>query len=155
MKPKISPGTATYPGYLFDTKEFMKYRSLPVALISTVLLLGANLSMAADTKAAAPQQAASKAAASKSKVAAKPKVAAKTKLVDINTAKSEELKTLPGITDAEAAKIIAGRPYASKADLVVRKLIDDGAYENLKKLIIAKQPNKDAAKNAALYSKKK
>lgn len=133
----------------------MNYRSIPVALISAVLLLSANFSEAADTKAAAPQQAASKAAASKSKVAAKPKAAAKTKLVDINTAKSEELKTLPGITDAEATKIIAGRPYASKADLVVRKLIDDATYENLKKLVIAKQPNKNAAKNAALYSSKK
>lgn len=133
----------------------MNYRSIAVTLTSAVLLLSANFSIAADTKAVAPQQGASKAAASKSKDVAKPKAAAKTKLVDINTAKSEELKTLPGITDAEAAKIIAGRPYASKADLVVRKLIDDAAYENLKKLIIAKQPNKSAAKNAALYSKKK
>lgn len=132
----------------------MNYRSIPVALISAVLLLGANQSMAADSKAAAPQQAASKSPTSKSGAVAKPKAAAKTKLVDINTAKTEELKNLPGITDAEAAKIIAGRPYASKADLVVRKLIDDAAYENLKKLIIAKQPNKDAAKNAALYKKK-
>lgn len=132
----------------------MNYRSIPVALISAVLLLGANLSMAADSKAATPQQAASKSPTSKSGVVAKPKAAAKTKLVDINTAKAEELKKLPGITDAEAAKIIAGRPYASKADLVVRKLVDDAVYENLKKLIIAKQPNKDAAKNAALYKKK-
>lgn len=132
----------------------MNYRSLPVALISAVLLLGANFSMAADSKAVAPQQAASKSPTSKSGVATKPKAAAKTKLVDINTAKAEELKKLPGITDAEAAKIIAGRPYASKADLVVRKLVDDAVYENLKKLIIAKQPNKDAAKNAALYKKK-
>ncbi len=132
----------------------MNYRSIAVTLTSAVLLLSANFSIAADTKAVAPQQAASK-AASKSKDVAKPKAAAKTKLVDINTAKSEELKTLPGITDTEAAKIIAGRPYASKADLVVRKLIDDAAYENLKKLVIAKQPNKNAAKNAALYSKKK
>lgn len=133
----------------------MNYRSISVVLTSAILLLGSNLSMATDSKAAAPQQAASKSPASKSAVVAKPKAAAKTKLVDINTAKSEELKRLPGITDVQAAKIIAGRPYASKADLVVRKLIDDAAYENLKQLIIAKQPHKDAAKNAALYSTKK
>lgn len=133
----------------------MNYRSISVILTGAVLLLGSHLSSAADTKAAVPQQAASKASASKSEVAARPKAAAKAKLVDINTAKSEELKKLPGISDAEAAKIIAGRPYASKADLVVRKLIDDAVYEGLKKLIIAKQPSKDAAKNAALYGKKK
>ncbi len=133
----------------------MNYRSISVALGGAVLLLVAHLSIAADTKAAAPQPAASKAAASKSGAAVKPKASAKTKLIDINTAKSEELKKLPGVSDAEAAKIIAGRPYASKADLVVRKIIDDAVYDNLRKLIVAKQPNKDAAKNAALYGKKK
>ena len=133
----------------------MNYRSISVLLTGAVLLLAAHLSIAADSKAAAPQPAASKAAASKSGAAAKPKATAKTKVVDINTAKSEELKKLPGVSDAEAAKIIAGRPYASKADLVVRKIIDDAVYDNLRKLIVAKQPNKDAAKNAALYSKKK
>jgi competence protein ComEA len=106
------------------------------------------LSFAADTKAIAPQQAASKA-----KPVAKP--AAKIKLVDINSASSEELKKLPGIGDAEAAKIIASRPYGSKAWLLGHKILPEDKYPGIKDLIIAKQPNKDAAKNAAPYSKKK
>ncbi|HAL40642.1 MAG TPA: DNA-binding protein [Polaromonas sp.] len=137
----------------------MKYRFISVALTAAVLLLGTNLSSAAETKADAPQQAASKATAgsksAKSEIDAKRKAAAKIKLVDINSAKKEELKKLPGISDAEAAKIIAGRPYGSKAHLVTRNIIDSGVYENLKQLVIAKQPNKDAAKNAAIYTKKK
>jgi hypothetical protein len=39
--------------------------------------------------------------------------------------------------------------------LVTHHVIDAGVYEGLKGLVIAKQPNKDAAQNAALYQKKK
>lgn len=86
---------------------------------------------------------------------AKMKEAAKVKLVDINGATSDQLKALPGITDAEAAKIIAGRPYGSKAHLVSRNVITNEMYENIKKQVVAKQPNKDAGKNAELYAPKK
>ena len=61
------------------------------------------------------------------------------KVVDINSASKAELKTLPGIGDAEAAKIIAGRPYGSKAFLVTRNIIPAGIYEQIKKQIIAMQ----------------
>lgn len=88
------------------------------------------------------------------KMETKKKEAAKIKLTDINGAAAEELKKLPGITDAEAKKIIAGRPYGSKAHLVTRNIIASDVYEGLKKLVIAKQPNKDAADNAALYAPK-
>jgi DNA uptake protein ComE-like DNA-binding protein len=127
----------------------MKYRFISTTL-AAALLMGTQLSFAVDTKAVAPQQ-----AASKNVVAAKPRAAAKSKLVDINTASSEELIKLPGISDAEAAKIIAGRPYGSKAWLVGHKILTDDKYPAIKDLIIAKQPYKDAAKNAALYGKKK
>ena len=129
----------------------MNYPTLSAVVTAVALLLGAGPSIAADAKAAAPQAAASQAKAS-SKAAAKP--AANVKLVDINTASSTELKKLPGITDALAAKIIAGRPYGSKAWLVSHNIIDAAVYEGLKTQVIAKQPNKDAAKNAALYKKK-
>lgn len=137
----------------------MKSSIAKTALIAITLLLSASLSSAADNKAAAPQPAASKAAASqksvKSEIDAKRKAAAKIKLVDINGATKDELKKLPGIGDAQADKIIAGRPYATKAHLVTHNIIDAGAYEGVRRLVIAKQPNKDAAKNAALYNKKK
>jgi len=136
----------------------MKFSIAKASLITLTLLLSASLCTAADNKASAPQPAASKAEASaknvKSGIAAKPKAAPKVKLVDINSAKKEELKTLPGISDTLADKIIAGRPYGSKAWLVSRNIIDSAVYEGLKQQVIAKQPNKDAAKNAALYKKK-
>ena len=137
----------------------MKFSIAKTTLISLTLVLSASLSSAADTKAAAPLPAASKAQAApksvKSGTAAKPKAAPKVKLVDINSAKKEELKTLPGISDTLADKIIAGRPYGSKAWLVSHNIIDAAVYEGLKQQVIAKQPNKDTAKNAELYIKKK
>lgn len=68
-----------------------------------------------------------------------PAVAAKP-LVDINSASRRELKTLPGIGDAEADRIVAGRPYLSKADLVAVKAIPAGTYLSIKRSIIAKPP---------------
>jgi len=64
------------------------------------------------------------------------------KLVDINSASAKELKTLPGIGDAEANKIIKGRPYLSKADLVTENVLPEGVYLSIRKLIVAKQRGK-------------
>jgi DNA uptake protein ComE-like DNA-binding protein len=70
-----------------------------------------------------------------------------TKLVDINSASRAELKTLQGIGDAEAARIIAARPYLSKAELVSKNVLPEGVYVALKNQIIAKQAtNKPVAK---------
>jgi len=140
----------------------MKYRFISVALTAAVLLLSSTVSSALDSKAEPTAEAASKAKVSaksptptKSEADTKGKAAAATKLVDINAASSKELTKLPGISDAAAAKIIAGRPYGSKAQLVSRNIIDSAAYDNIRQLIIAKQPYKDAAKNAAIYAKPK
>jgi len=59
--------------------------------------------------------------------------------IDINSASRAQLKTLPGIGDVEADRIISGRPYHSKADLVEREVIATGVYLSMKDRIIAKQ----------------
>lgn len=60
-------------------------------------------------------------------------------LVDINSAPRAQLKTLPGIGDAEADRIIAGRPYRSKADLVTKQALPAGVYQALRNHVIARQ----------------
>jgi competence protein ComEA len=162
--PAASPGKSR----LSDSREIaVNPRKLSIALASAVVLCAAASAHAAAPASApmatsVPMAAASKpAAAKKSTAPAKPASGAASasstsaKQVDINSASAKELKTLPGIGDAEAAKIIAGRPYGSKAHLVTRNIIDDGQYQSIKGRIIAKQPYKDGAKNAALYAPKK
>jgi competence protein ComEA len=60
-------------------------------------------------------------------------------LIDINSATKEQLSSLPGIGDKYSDKIIAGRPYANKSQLVSKKIIPEGVYSKISSMIIAKQ----------------
>jgi competence protein ComEA len=64
---------------------------------------------------------------------------AKPKILDINSATKEELQALPGIGDTYSQKIIDGRPYRMKTDLVRRKIIPLATYNKLSSMLIAKQ----------------
>jgi len=97
------------------------------------LLCLAGSAWAAGPERAVPQPpAAAPAAAKAAKAAPVP-----AKLVDINSASRAELKTLPGVGDAEAERIIAGRPYLTKTELVTKNVMPTGPYLELRYLVVA------------------
>jgi DNA uptake protein ComE-like DNA-binding protein len=65
--------------------------------------------------------------------------APKTDMVDINSATEAELKILPGLNQSDAARIIQGRPYSDKTQLVSKKVVSEPTYEKIKDHVVARQ----------------
>ena len=136
--------------------KFMKQLTLSVAMSVAVLMLSSGLASAIEKKGEVqPEAAKASPKSAKADVGVKNKSTAPIKLVDINSAKKEELMKLPTISAAEADKIIAGRPFGSKTWLVSNKIVSEINYQVLKNKIICKISKKDFATLMAQAKKDK
>lgn len=101
-------------------------------LLAAALLLstfGLNHAASAQSKSSTPKKTTGPVTADGSKL-------------DINTATPDQLKAFSGIGDAYAARIIAGRPYTAKNQLVQKGIIPQATYDKIKDNIIASKPKK-------------
>lgn len=99
----------------------------------------ATPAMAAPAQATHEKSAPAKASPAHASAAAAPAKPAASAPVDLNSASREELEKLPGIGEAIAAKIVAGRPFKAKSDLVSRGIVNQDQYAKLAPHVIAKQ----------------
>jgi competence protein ComEA len=107
------------------TEEMQKTKVL-LSLLACLVAVFLAVPAGAQTKDKAPAKAAAKAGA----------------LLDLNSATADQLKELPGIGDAYSKKIVAGRPYKGKDDLVSKGIVPQATYDKIKDLVIARQSAK-------------
>ena len=104
-----------------------------LVLVSVILALGSIGIGAGQAQSKPATTPAAKPAAKPAATSAKPAP------LDLNTATREQLEALPAIGTAYAQKIIDGRPYKMKSDLVSKKVVPQATYDKIKNQVIAKQ----------------
>ena len=114
--------------------NMLKFSRLPMGLL-VLTIAGPVMAQPATTTTPNTSSPSSTMAPTARSTAAAPKM----DTVDINSATAAELKMLPGVSDSDATKIIQGRPYSDKSQLVSKKVVSEPTYEKIKDHLVARQ----------------
>ena len=109
---------------MIRTSRWIRIACLPVALAASMLMTHATAQQAAKTARTPVANSAMTSTAD---------------LVDLNSATLDQLKALPGVGDVYAQKIVDGRPYTKKTDLLTKKIVPAATYKKFSSKVIAKQ----------------
>jgi DNA uptake protein ComE-like DNA-binding protein len=111
-----------------------KFFRLPLSLLALTIAVPV---LAAEPAANGTQPSAMPATPAKPAVSPQATVTPNAAMVDINNASAADLKGLPGVTEADASKIVQGRPYKEPGDLVTKKILPETTFTNIKDRLTA------------------
>ena len=119
--------------------DFLRYRHVPIIML--LVALGGC------TQQQNPQDLKEKTAQATAEVKRDAKAVAegiregwsRDKPLDLNTATKEQLLSLPGVTSAEADRVITGRPYNEPGEVVTRRIIPKAEYDKIADRVTAKK----------------
>jgi competence protein ComEA len=115
----------------------LKFSRLPISILALTI---ATPVFAAGPAVTNPQPAATATMPANPSTASQAAVAPQSATIDLNSATAADLKALPGVTEADAAKIVQGRPYKAPGDLVSKKILSDAQFAKIKDRVVTSQP---------------
>jgi DNA uptake protein ComE-like DNA-binding protein len=118
---------------------FLRYRHVFIVLLLATLVGCSQQQSSQDLKEQTAQATADVKRDAKAVAAGISEGWSRDKQLDLNTATKDQLQTLPGVTAAEADRVIAGRPYNEAGDVVTRRIMPKAEYDKIADRVTAKK----------------